>query len=47
VWRIATSEDYRDSYADIMDRWELSDLQSAHMLLDAIESARARARAQD
>lgn len=45
VWKIATHDKIRDSYADICERWTLRDLYDAHALLDAMDAAEARERA--
>ena len=44
IHRVATSEMYHDSYADIRDKWSLQELDAAHIVLDAIEDAREQQR---
>lgn len=40
VWRLATSEHIRDSYADIMERWTFADALHGHHVVDFYEAGR-------
>lgn len=41
VHRVATSDVYRDTLVDILERWTLEDVVDANAVIDAIEGARA------
>jgi hypothetical protein len=47
VHRIAISSYYKDPLATILDHWTLNELADAHLVLDCLEEAEARARAQE
>jgi hypothetical protein len=46
VWRVATSGDFSDSLHTISTEWSLADVVDANTVLDSLDEARERARAE-
>lgn len=42
MWRVATSEHFKDTLSDIEKNWSLNDLYDAHDVIDMLEELKRR-----